>query len=150
MTLEDLIDQKGQRIAISAWRRISDADVDQFSELTQDFQFAHHDRERDPADTPYGMRIIHGFFLLSLIAGHFKDHVPQILSHRGVINYGLEKVRFIHPVRAGSDLRSEIVLQDVQIKPENRALLHLDFTLEIKDVSKPALRAVWLAMLVPS
>ncbi len=64
------------------------------------------------------------------------------------LNYGLDKVRFIAPVKAGARVRNRVVLLNAEAKSPGRALITMQNTIEIEGETKPALIAESLAMLM--
>jgi len=64
------------------------------------------------------------------------------------INYGLDKVRFISPVKVNSKIRARFELASAEEKKPNHYLLKHNVTVEIEGEEKPALIAEWLGMTV--
>jgi acyl dehydratase len=111
---ESLQQYVGKEIGVSEWFTITQERIAQFAEATEDRQWIHLDRGRAERESPYGTTIAHGFLTLSLISRFMKD-VIQVRSEVGMaINYGLNRVRFPSPVRAGSKVRAKAVLQSVK------------------------------------
>jgi acyl dehydratase len=107
----------GKEIGVSDWLAITQERIAQFAEATEDRQWIHLDRERAEKESPYGTTIAHGFLTLSLISRFMKD-VIQVRGGAGMtINYGLNRVRFPSPVRAGSKIRARAVLLSVKEIP---------------------------------
>lgn len=91
---------------------ISQAMIDAFADLTDDHQWIHVDPERCKAESPFGAPVAHGFLTLSMMPPMMRTVPgPTIVGHRAGVNYGAEKLRFLAPVRAGSDIaaRARIV-----------------------------------------
>jgi acyl dehydratase len=108
----------GKEIGVSAWLAITQERITQFAEATEDRQWIHLDRERAERESPYGTTIAHGFLTLSLISRFMKE-VIEVRSGIGMaVNYGLNRVRFPAPVRAGSKIRARITLLGVKEIPE--------------------------------
>ena len=105
--------------------------------------------EEKAAQTPFGGTIAHGFLTLSMLS-HFAETGAGLVidGTKMGVNYGFDKVRFIHPVRVGKKIRSRTVLQSFEDKGNGQYLLHNAITIEIQNVDKPALVGVWLTMLV--
>ena len=113
-TPESLQQYVGKEIGVSEWFTITQERIAQFAEATEDRQWIHLDRKRAERESPYGTTIAHGFLTLSLISRFMKD-VIQVRGGVGMaINYGLNRVRFPSPVRAGSKVRAKAVLQSVK------------------------------------
>ncbi|TSA80822.1 MaoC family dehydratase [Deinococcus detaillensis] len=141
MQPSELQSHLGQQIALSEWLEITQERVSAFADATSDHQFIHVDPER-AAQTPFGGPIAHGFLTLSLLAGQFANlgGSLQLEGARMVVNYGLNRVRFIAPVRVGSRLRNRAVLQSVE---EGAGYLQVTVlnTVEIEGQDKPAMIA---------
>jgi acyl dehydratase len=113
-TPDSLKEYVGKEIGVSEWLTITQERIAQFAEATEDRQWIHLDRERAEKESPFGTTIAHGFLTLSLISRFMKD-VIQVRSGVGMaINYGLNRVRFPAPVRAGSKIRARVTLLSVK------------------------------------
>ena len=121
---------------------------DQFATTTQDEQWIHIDPERAAAETPFGGTIAHGFLTLSLASRFAYDCFAMLPGQVMGINYGMNKLRFLTPVRAGSRVRGRFVLQDVTARSETNLLRTHELTIEIEGTDKPALKAEWLGLAV--
>lgn len=141
MTLDDLRARVGHDIALSEWVTVSQEMVGQFADATGDHQFIHVDPAR-AAQTPFGGPIAHGFLTLSLLAGHFLTGggFPRLEGTRMVVNYGLNRVRFIAPVPVGSRLRNRATLLGIEDGP-SYAQLTVANTIELEGAQKPAATA---------
>ncbi|MFC4455041.1 MaoC family dehydratase [Deinococcus sonorensis] len=137
----DLQAQLGQQIALSEWITITQKRVNAFADATGDHQFIHVDPER-AAQTPFGGPIAHGFLTLSLLAGELGNAGgrPELSGARMVVNYGLNRVRFVTPVRVGSRIRNRAVLQAVDQGAGYVQLTVLN-TIEIEGQDRPAVTA---------
>jgi acyl dehydratase len=132
----------GTEIGVSDWFTITQEQINQFADCTHDHQFIHVDPEA-AAKTPFGSTIAHGFLTLSLLSAM----VYQMPSIEGVtmgVNYGMNKMRFVSPVKVGARIRGRFVLADfVEIRP-GEVQSTLAVTVEIEGQDKPALVAEWL------
>ena len=138
MTPEELPAHIGQEIALSAWVPITQERVNAFAAATGDHQFIHVDPERAAAG-PFGGPIAHGFLTLSLLAGEFsvQGGGVKIENSRLTVNYGLNRVRFVAPVRVGARLRNHAVLQSVEPGPDY-VQITVQNTIEIEGEARPA------------
>ena len=116
--------------------------MQQFADATGDQQWIHVDVERAKAG-PFGGPIAHGFLTLSLLPRLF-DSSFAITESRMAVNYGLNKVRFIHPVPVGSRLRARLKLLACTLLPEPGVQITLEATLELEGQAKPACVAEFL------
>ena len=104
LLLAELPGLVGQEVALSDWHLVTQQQVNQFAQATGDHQWIHVDEERARAG-PFGGTIAHGFLTLSLLPWFFESALAVTDSGMGV-NYGLNRVRFMTPVRVGSRLRA--------------------------------------------
>jgi acyl dehydratase len=136
----------GQEVGVSDWVDVTQDMIDRFANVTGDHQWIHSDVERAKRESPFGTTIAHGFLTLSLLTRLHQQSVQIRGTHKMGINYGLNRVRFPSPVRAGSRVRSRSKLISVE-----------DFTggvqatwqvaIELEGQDKPALVAEWLGRL---
>src|SRR6267154_4091599 len=102
----------GEEIAVSEWLEVTQARINQFADATGDHQWIHVDPVRAAADLPSKSTIAHGFLTLSLLSTLIRESI-RFTGLRLAINYGLNRVRFVSPVPAGSRLRARIVAAEV-------------------------------------
>lgn len=125
--------------------RIDQQRIDNFAECTLDRQFIHVDPGA-AAKTPFGSTIAHGFLTLSLLSYFAEQLQIGIEGAQMGVNYGLDRVRFINPVRVDSKVRVRAKILDIQQKDPGQYQLKLEATMEIEGEEKPALIAEWLFM----
>ncbi|GAA0683148.1 MaoC family dehydratase [Kitasatospora atroaurantiaca] len=125
----------GTEIGVGDWTAVEQHRIDLFAEATGDHQWIHTDPERAAAG-PFGATIAHGFLTLSLLPV-LAQQVYRIDDVRMGVNYGLNKVRFPSPVRAGSRVRARIALTAADEIPGGLQLTTL-VTVEIEGSEKPA------------
>ena len=142
---DQMTTQVGRKFEPGAWITIDQSRIDTFADCTEDHQFIHVDQEK-AAQTPFGGTIAHGFLTLSLIAKMSMEDgiVPENMVMG--LNYGLDKVRFLAPVRAGKRVRPHTEILSVEAKDENRFLVKQLVTIEIEGEETPALVAEALLM----
>ena len=141
-SLKDLI---GQEIAVTGWFNVTQERIQQFADATLDHQWIHVDVERARRESPFKAPIAHGFLTLSLLP-HFMHEALQI--KQGVrlgVNYGLNRVRFVSPVRAGSNIRARITLQSLKDVPPAGVEVVFNATVEVEGSEKPCCVAEWVA-----
>jgi acyl dehydratase len=126
----------GQDLGVSDWKQIDQTRIDVFADVTEDTQWIHVDTDRAKAESPYGATIAHGFLSLSLIPRMTKD-IYRIDGKMG-INYGLNKVRFLGPVTAGSRIRIRARLLEADVVSDDTVNLTFQQTIEIEGREKPA------------
>lgn len=147
---EDHLDQHvGEEIGVTEWFEIDQQRVADFADATLDHQFIHLDAERAAAETPFGGTIVHGFLTLSLLPYLMNRGCGiEMADSAMLINYGLDKVRFLQPVKVGKRVRGRSKLASAEQKKPGQFLFRVDFTVEIEGEERPALIAEWLAMII--
>jgi len=145
----ELLDHIGEELEPGPWFKIDQDRVNQFADVTIDQQFIHVDPEK-ARDTPFGGTIAHGFLTLSLLTHLIEESAIMPNEIAMGLNYGFDKVRFLNPVRVGSEIRARVTIADVTKKGDTKFLVKQAVTIEIKGTDKPALICEWLAMYVCS
>ena len=138
----------GQELGVSEWITIDQQRINHFADFTGDHQWIHVDVERAKQESLFGTTIAHGYLTLSLAAALSMELgiIPEGVSQ--ALNYGLDKVRFLAPVKSGARVRDRVVLLAVEPQSKGRILLKIRNTMEIEGESKPALIADALSLLV--
>lgn len=140
---ENIKNIEGIDLGYSEWRAITQEMVDTFADLADDHQWIHTDPQQ-AKDGPFGAPIAHGFLTLSLIIPFWSE----LFDVRGVktkLNYGLDTVRFISPVKVGSRIRMHAVAKEVSEVKDNGVHLVTDTSIEIEGEERPAVVATFLA-----
>jgi acyl dehydratase len=132
---------------VSRWMIVDQERIDAFAKVTEDEQFIHVDPERAGA-TVFGGTVAHGLLTLSLLSAMAYSALPRIEGAVHGVNYGFDRVRFIHPVRSGSQVRGRFTLQAVTPRSAREWQLSYEVSVEIEGAHKPALAATWLTMQV--
>ena len=145
-SLTDIKSRAGQEVGVSSWIEIDQARIDAFADATEDRQFIHVDPEA-AAQTPFGGTIAHGFLSLSLLSRMGAEAMLVPEGMKMAINYGLDRVRFLAPVRSGKRVRGRFTLDSAEEKAAGQLLMHHTVTVEIEGEEKPALTAIWLTLL---
>ena len=132
----ELSDYIGKDLGASDWVTLDQDRINTFADVTEDHQFIHIDPEK-AAQTPFGGTVAHGFLTLSMLTEN------TVMG----VNYGFDKVRFVQPVRAGQEVRSQVKPLSVMERAPGQYLIKSEVTVEIKGEDKPALVAEWLGLL---
>jgi acyl dehydratase len=145
---DQLSEYIGKEVGLTDWLEVNQDRINIFAEATGDFQYIHIDESR-AAETPFGTTIAHGFLTLSLLSklSSMGGGIKLKSAVMG-INYGLDKVRFISPVKVNSKIRARFELVNAEEKKPKHYLLKHNVTVEIDGEEKPALIAEWLGMTV--
>ncbi|HET7604499.1 MAG TPA: MaoC family dehydratase [Sphingomicrobium sp.] len=145
VTLDELRACIGREVGVSSWIGIDQGRIGAFADATEDRQFIHVDPAA-AAHTPFGGTIAHGFLSLSLLSRMGAEAMLVPEGTTMAINYGLDRVRFLAPVRSGKRVRGRFTLDSVEEKGPGQILMRHSVTVEIEGEEKPALSAVWLAL----
>ncbi len=144
---EELQRYAGRSLRASEWVTITQAKIDQFADVTDDHQFIHVDEEA-ARSSPLGSTIAHGFFTLSLLSSLQADDWPVLDGTEMVFNYGLDKLRFLQPVKVNSRVRVHTKLLSVRERKPGQYLITSDKRMEIEGEEKPAYIAVVLILVI--
>ena len=138
----DLKDRVGQDITVSEWITVDQAMIGAFADVTGDRQWIHVDAERARSESPFGATIAHGFLTLSLVAC-LQNEALQLENVAQTINYGLNRVRFPAPVRAGARIRARFrLLAWDEVATAIQLTWHC--VVDVEGQPKPALVAEWV------
>ena len=149
LTLSNINDFVGRELGVSGWMTVDQSKIDQFADCTGDRQWIHVDVDRAKRESPFRGPIAHGYLTLSLIAPLAMEIGVVPVDAAAGLNYGLDKVRFLAPVKAGARVRLRVVLVGVEPKEAGQLVVKTRNTLEIDGSDKPALIAESLALLIP-
>jgi acyl dehydratase len=146
--LHSLKEFAGREVGVTEWFSITQERIERFAEATEDRQWIHVDRERASKESPYGTTIVHGFLTLSLVSRFLKEVVQIRSGVHLAVNYGLNRVRFPFPVRAGSNIRARIGLLSLKQLPE-AVEATFSIAMEVENSDKPCCVAEWVVRYLP-
>ena len=149
VTLATIKDFVGRDLGTSDWIKIDQPMIDQFAGCTGDRQWIHTDVERARKESPMGVTIAHGFLSLALVAPLAMELGLAPKDASAVFNYGLDKVRFVTPVKCGDRVRLQLTLTDAERRDNGQYLIRSKATLEIENYKSPALVAETLTLVAP-
>ena len=139
-SLRDLI---GCEIPATEWFTVTQDHIREFADVIEDRQWIHVDRERAQRESPHGTTIAHGFLTLSLLSRFIAQAIQIRSGVRMTVNYGLNRVRFPSPVRAGSKIRVHFTLRSVKEVPGALEAV-FDANVNVQDSDKPCCVAEWV------
>jgi acyl dehydratase len=145
LPLADYLALKGKDLGASEWILVDQGRIDRFAETTEDHQFIHVDPEAAKA-TPFGTTIAHGYLTLSLLSKMAYEVMPGIAGAKMGVNYGLNSVRFLAPVKSGSRVRGHFTMKDVTERSAGVVQSTVEVKVEIEGEDKPALAAEWVTL----
>ncbi|MGH8027364.1 MAG: MaoC family dehydratase [Pseudoxanthomonas sp.] len=129
------------------WIVIEQTRIDAFAEATEDRYWLHTQPERARSESPFGGTIAHGFLLLSLTVGDDVTDITRLPGVAQLLNYGLDKVRFLMPVKCGARIRVRSKFGSLAEKDPGRWLLRQIKTIEVQGQPGPALVAEQLTLI---
>lgn len=148
VTIAGLSEKIGAELGVSDWLEVSQDMIDQFAKTTRDCQWIHVDVERAIREGPYEAPIAHGFLTLSLVPALTGELPVRPKGIAATINYGLDRLRFLSPVRAGSRIRLRSKLLSIEERSPGRHLMKSLSTMEIEGEETPAFVAETLLLLI--
>ncbi len=135
-TLAQLKDVDNLDLPAGEWVTVSQERINAFAETTEDRQWIHVD-EAKAAASPFGSTIAHGYLLLSMLPKLLFD-VVHFSDAEMIVNYGLEKLRFLQPVRSGAEVRLQTKIVSAR-ESKNGLLVRIRGGLELKENGRRAL-----------
>ena len=136
----------GQKLDPSNWIQITQKKIDKFAQLTQDPQFIHTDPIKAKLHSPFEKTIAHGFLVLSFASKFALDVLPPLKKKEVRINYGFNKIRFVHPVLVNSKIRGIFILKNIEKKNNLSLVSTYELTIEIQNNQKPAILSDWIIL----
>ncbi len=129
----------GTVLGPTAWRRVTQEDIDTFARLSGDGQWIHTDVERARRESPFGGTIAHGNLTLALLDG-FRDELVGAVppGARLGVNLGYDRVRFPAPVPAGGEVRATMEITAVEERDDGWTQVVQRFTIEVRGSDRPA------------
>ena len=137
----------GRALGTSRWFLMDQERISHFADITLDRQFIHTDPAR-ARDTLFGGTVAHGFLTLSLLPTMAANVIPRIEGAVMDVNYGMEALRFVAPVRSGRNIRGAFLLKNLVERRPGQWLSTVGVTVEIEGEDRPALLADWLTLAI--
>lgn len=137
----------GEQLPVSEWIEVSQEKINLFAQATGDHQWIHVDTERCKTESPYKSTIAHGYLTVTLMPSAFYQMFAADPVYKTILNYGVDKIRFLEAVRVNDKIRYVSVLKEVEQKKSGK-LFYFDTKVEISGRSKPAMQGVFLLLLV--
>jgi acyl dehydratase len=150
LTLAGLNERIGQELGMSDWVMIDQPRIDSFASCTGDRQWIHVDIERARRESPFRGPIAHGYLTLAMVAPLAMQVGVIPTDAAAGLNYGIDKVRFLAPVPAGTRVRLRVVLAGLEPREGGQVIMRTQNTLEVEGSERPALVAETLALLLPA
>ena len=133
----DFMSAEGVTFDPTTWLEVTQEMIDHFAQATHDHQWIHVDEARAAKESPYKKTIAHGFLSLGLIT-KFLSEAVQVKSLKMGFNYGIDQVRFPHPVAVGALLRGIVSVEKIEDQKFGGLKIIWNIKVEIKDIKKPA------------
>jgi len=147
-SFDDMPGLVGSELGVSRWVTVDQKMIDGFADVTLDHQWIHIDAERARKESPHGTTIAHGYLSLSLISYLSQEIGTRPADAAMAINYGLDRVRFLSPVKVGSRVRLRCKLAGFEERGAGQYLTRMNSTIEIEGEEKPALIADNLVLVI--
>ena len=143
---QDLKKFENYDLGCSDWFLIDQKLINAFAKLSGDDQWIHIDSDRALNEMPEGKTIAHGLLTLCISPTLGKDKI-HIENLKQTLNYGIDKVRFISPVKVGSFIRLRSKIVQVTLRDDDTVLVRIERTIEIKGIEKLAMYAETLSLM---
>jgi NADPH2:quinone reductase len=144
-SIDEIMDYVGKPLGESEWMSVPQTMINMFADATLDHQWIHLDEEKAKS-SPFGTTIAHGYLTLSLLPKLMSEIYTATFVKMG-INYGTEKVRFLHPVPSNSKIRLKAVLKNASPTSSGGVKMTVEATVEIEGIDKPACYAEIISVL---
>ena len=146
--MKTLIDLKTDDVLSQPqWITVSQEMINQFAEATGDHQWIHLDEAKCEKESPFGTTIAHGFLSASLMPKAFAEVIAPSDKVRSMINYGIDKLRFLEPVKSGDAIKYQFRVSEITEKPQGK-LYKVDGSCVLKSSGNPALVGSFLMLAV--
>ncbi|MCH7397733.1 MaoC family dehydratase [Belliella sp. DSM 107340] len=139
-SFEDFEKYIGLELGLSDYHKITQEQINQFATATLDHQWIHTDPERAKAEGAFGDTIAHGYLTLSIVP-YLWGQIVKVENLKMMVNYGIESLRFAHPVLVNNEVRLNANLKSV-VNLRGTIKAEVNVKLEIKDQKKPAFTGV--------
>ena len=136
----------GEQLPAGDWVSVSQADINLFAEATNDHQWIHVDQEKCKKESPFGTTIAHGYLTVTLMPHSLYQSIEPDPINKSLLNYGVDRIRFVEPVRADDRIRFISTLIKIEQKASGM-LFHFETIAEIEGRDKPAMKGVFLTLL---
>ena len=137
----------GDQLPNSEWFKVSQQKINEFADATEDHQWIHIDEKRCREESPFGMTIAHGFLSASLMPKMFEQVITVDPKKNTMLNYGIDTLRFLEPVRVNDELQYTFAVSDIESKPSGK-LFKVAVQVNIKGRDKPAMIGTFLTLLL--
>ncbi|GAA0853010.1 MaoC family dehydratase [Aliiglaciecola litoralis] len=137
----------GDVLGTTQWFNIDQQRINDFADATGDKQWIHIDVERCEKSSPFGSTIAHGLLSTSLMPDMFYQLIQLDSDQQTLLNYGMDSIRFLEPVRVNDSIRYHVTLDSKQQK-NSGLLFRFNCEVEIKNRDKPAMVGQFLMLLV--
>jgi len=146
--MSDMPDLVGRELGVTDWLEVRQDLVNGFGASTFDLDWMHIDPERAARESPFGGPIAFGFWTLSMLT-YFSHNVGMWPQDAAIgLNYGLDRVRWINPVKIGARIRMRCTLRGFELREDGGYLIRTSNIVELED-GRPALAAEWLGVFYP-
>lgn len=138
-SFEEFAEYTGKELGVSDYIQVTQDRINMFADATLDHQWIHVDEARAKEESPFGQTIAHGYLTLSLLPRLWED-IIEVNNLERMMNYGMEKLKFIQPVLSGQSIRMRAKMNDIaNLRGAIKTSIHI--TMEIQETGKKALEA---------
>lgn len=138
----DWINYVGKELGTSDWYEVTQKEIDDFGEIIGDLQWIHVDPERAKRESPYGVTVAHGNWVLSIAYSKLFSQLYTPKNTRMTVNYGWNKIRFPAPTPVGKRIRLVGKVDQVKEIGNDAYDVEFDFKIYVEGEVKPCFAAI--------
>lgn len=135
-----------EALPASDWIKISQTDIDLFAQATGDHQWIHVDPVRCSLESPFKTTIAHGYLTVTLMPKAFYQMFAPDPQYKTILNYGVDNIRFLEPVRVNDKIRFISTLTKVEQR-QSGCLFYFATEAQIEGRAKPAMKGIFIMLL---
>nr|WP_136249624.1 MaoC family dehydratase [Ningiella ruwaisensis] len=137
----------GSSVQAPNWLTVDQNRINEFASATGDYQWIHIDEKRCKQESPFKTTIAHGFLTAALMPKMFGETISIDSKQYTMLNYGIDTLRYLEPVRVNDKIRFTFTLESIEQKETGR-LHRFNTSVSIQGRDKPALIGTFLMLLV--
>ena len=138
----DWKDYVGKDFGTSDWYEVSQEEINEYGRVIGDMQWIHTDPERAKNESPYGVTVAHGNWIISIVHQKLLSQLYKAIETRMIINYGWNKIRFPSPTPVGKRIRLVAKVSDVKEVKTGVYDVEMDYKVYVENKTKPCMVAI--------
>lgn len=132
----------GKELGTSDWYNVTQEEINDYGRIIGDMQWIHIDPERAKNESPYGVTVAHGNWILSIVHPKLLNQLYTAIETRMIVNYGWNKIRFPSPTPVGKRIRLKASVADVTEASLGVYDVKMDYKVYVENETKPCMAAI--------